>query len=290
MKTLLAFSGGIETTYVAWKLLKETNDELSCVFLHLDDKTGTRQFDADIRHFNKVKPVIEELKKIRNFNAFIKTCDRSEINDETNHYYTFFINFAAPYLNSGVYDRISTGRTWEQIGQKILADPNLNGSPSEIAGQRLFKRLVRKGELWNPLANHHWHQNFTKGHALKELPPELLEKTFSCVLPLVDENNVPHACGVCFKCLWIKFLKEKLASGMSPDEIENWRVQKCYEYGGGNVMAPLRYWIYPELGIKVPGHINQPKFTNKQEVIDYVASNRHWSTQNRVNVGIWEGL
>ena len=290
MKTLLAFTGGIETAYIAWKVLTETSDDLTCVFLHVVDKQGVRQFDGDIHQYNKILPLVEELKKIRPFNFYKKDCQRSEITEELNHYYPFFINFAAPYLNSGVFDRIATGRTWEQAGQKILSDPNLMGSPSSIAGQRLFNKLVRRGKLWNPLVTHDYKQNFTKAHAIQELPPEILSKTFSCVTPLKDEHDDLHACGACFKYLWIKNVTEKLASGITPEQIDEWRIQTSYEYGGGNIMAPLRYWIYLEMGVEIPPYIYQPKFQNKAEVIQYVQNKSHYSTQNRKNEGIWEGL
>lgn len=290
MKTLLAFTGGIETAYIAWKVLTETSDDLTCVFLHVVDTQGVRQFDGDIHQYNKILPLVEELRKIRSFSFIKKQCQRAEITEELNHYYPFFINFAAPYLNSGAFDRIATGRTWEQAGQKILADPNLMGSPSSIAGQRLFDKLVTRGNLWNPLVTHDYKQNFTKAHAIQELPPEILSKTFSCVTPMADEYNNLHACGVCFKCLQIRNVNEKLAIGMTPEQIDDWRIQKSYEYGGGNVMAPFRYWIYLEMGIEVPPNAYRPNFKNKNEVIEYVQNNSHYSTKYRKNEGIWEGL
>ena len=289
-RTLLAFSGGIETAYIAWKLLTETEDELTCLFLKTPNSVGRRQFDGDIHQYKKIQPLITELKKIRPFEVILKQCQEHEFNFETEHYYTFFINFAAPLLNLGIYDRIATGRTWEQAGQKILSDPNLNGSPSSIAGKRLFDRLVTKGELWNPLVTHDFKQNFTKAHAIQELPQNILSKTFSCVTPMLNENDEYHACDLCFKCLSIKNINKKLSQGKTPEEIDAWRIEKSYEYGGGQVMAPFRYWIYLEMGVELPPHINQPKFVNKQQIIDYVLNNSHYSTQNRKNEGVWEGL
>jgi hypothetical protein len=288
-RTLLTFTGGIETTYIAWKLLSETQDEVTGIYLYLPVRENVRLFDGDINHFNKVKPLINELNKIRPFNVIVKKCSPSELTEELNHYYTYFINFAAPLLNNNIYDRIATGRTWEQAGQKILSDPNLNGSPSAIAGQRLFDKLVNRGSLWNPLVTHDYHQNFTKAHALLELPEHILSKTFSCIAPLADSSGDLHACGSCYKCLWIKTIKQKLSEGMTPEQIDAWRIEKSYEYGG-DIMAPIRYWLYLELGVPLPAHINQPNFSNKQQLIDFVQTNPHYSLKNHINVGIWGGL
>ena len=287
-RTLLSFSGGIDSTYIAWKILTETDDELTCLFLHVPDREGML-FQGDTFLYEQSLILVEELKKIRDFKFIMKQCRKDEITDELNCFYTFFINFAAPYLNNNIFDRIVTGHSWEQAGQKILK--NYDRSPVSIAGERLFNKLVTRGELWNPLATHDYVQNYSKAHAITQLPKEILEKSFSCSFPFKDSKNNLKPCNICYKCLWNIHINNMLESGKTPEEIDIYRIQTAYEYGGGELMAPLKYWIYLETGKKPPLHMfKHPDFKSKQEVIDYFLSTSRESIKLRKNVGVWEGL
>jgi tRNA(Met) C34 N-acetyltransferase TmcA len=51
MKTVLTFSGGIDSTYVLWKLLSETQDEITAIFISSDNLSPADFSRYDLRAF-----------------------------------------------------------------------------------------------------------------------------------------------------------------------------------------------------------------------------------------------
>lgn len=286
-KTLLSFTGGMETTYIAWKLLTETDDEITLLYLQKQPDVEMRNIDAYPEIIQQAQPLLDYLQNIRPFNLIIKDIAQEEITPDTDHYYTFLVNYAIPLINAGTYDRLVTGRAADQAGQKVLADQM--GSPSSIAGQRLWDAHATRGSLWHPLVTGDFGHEGSKPYIVDLLPYALKEKTFSCVIPVVGLEKL-ESCGMCFKCLWLKKIDEMMQDGMSPEEIDEWRVERAFYYGGGTVMAPFRYWIYMELGIQSPPFVRQPNFATKEDLQAWLSTHKHYSTNGRPNTGIWEGL
>jgi 7-cyano-7-deazaguanine synthase in queuosine biosynthesis len=253
-KSLVLFSGGLDSTYVLYKLLSETDDEVTAI-------TFQRDYDSELYvaypplNFTRLPKLIAELKKIRNFNHIMKTVTEEEMNPNTDHTYTYFISYAAPFLNDGTYDRIVTGRTAEQWDKKVqVADfKTIDGSPTNVAATRLFRNIVTRGEVWNPLQKNVWHENFNKWHAFYYLPQNLYRLTFSCNRPIaVDYGKDIQACGNCYKCLWDEKVEELISLGFTATMIDEWRKNKAYYYGSENpshkIYAPMRIWLPIEIG------------------------------------------
>lgn len=281
MKTLVAFSGGTDSTYVMYKLLTETDDEVTAVLFKKDKLAEVLNLAPNVSYIN-VPNVLEELRKIRPFNFIEHYIQAKNQDEETKHYYTYFIKYAAPFLNDGTYDRIVTARTWEQFNQNIISTTH-KGSIAEIAAQRLMKREVTRGYLWNPLVTHEYHQNFNKAHAFLHLPENLSKYVNSCVAPSTYNDQV-IPCGKCYKCLFNMKVKAFLAEGQTPEQIQAWTEAKCFEYGGDSgKSAPIRKWIDIE-------YMDDPvkKFFRKKDVIEDVKNKPHYTFDNIKPEGIWD--
>jgi 7-cyano-7-deazaguanine synthase in queuosine biosynthesis len=253
-KSLVLFSGGLDSTYVLYKMLSETDDEITAI-------TFQRDYDSELYvaypplNFVRLPKLIEELRKIRNFNHSIKTVTEEEMNPNTDHTYTYFISYAAPFLNDGTYDRIVTGRTAEQWNKfvKVSDEKIIKGSPTNIAATRLWRNTVTRGEVWNPLQNNAWHTDFNRWHVNYYLPSNLYKLTLSCNRPIsVDDGTWNKSCGQCYKCLWDEKVTELIELGFTSEMIDNWRKDKAYYYGSRRaespIWAPMRIWLPIEMG------------------------------------------
>jgi len=253
-KSLVLFSGGLDSTYVLYKMLSETDDEITAV-------TFQRDYDSELYvayppiNFLRLPSLIEELRKIRNFNHSMITVTEEEMNPNTDHTYTYFISYAAPFLNDGTYDRIVTGRTSEQWDKfvKVSDEKIIKGSPTNIAATRLWRNIVTRGEVWNPLQQNVWHENFNKWHAFYYLPQNLYRLTLSCNRPIAIDNGTSNkACGQCYKCLWDEKVADLISQGYTAEMIDVWRKDRAYYYGSQQVdapvWAPMRIWLPIEMG------------------------------------------
>ena len=247
-KTLIAFSGGMDTAYLLYKLLSETKDEVTA--LHLVRDEDTKHKIASPHKNNKHIPaLVEELRKIRDFKFITKlVADDDYPPDIMHHWYPYLISYAAPFLNEGIYDRVGTGRTWEQFNQRVVnfIDPftklPIRGNPSAFATQRLFDKLVHKGTIWKPLTTHEYHRDFNRWHVFSYLPKEIRKHTFSCDFPnFVDDEAIP--CGGCHKCLWDKFTEAVVAQRWTAKQLEDYKLTKAREFGSGSKVAPMRAWL-----------------------------------------------
>jgi 7-cyano-7-deazaguanine synthase in queuosine biosynthesis len=285
MKSLLAFSGGTDSTYVLYKLLTETDDEVTAITLKKDKTAEVLNLAGD-RSYANIPYVLEELLKIRDFKFIEHRIREKHQTEETKHYYTYFVSYAAPFLNDGTYDRIITARTWEQHNQKMISKTVI-GSISEIAAQRLMKRETNRGYIWNPLVTHDFHQNFNKAHIYLHLPKNLKKYTVSCSNPsleFVDSKRIVKECGECYKCLFNEKVEQFLALGHTPEQIQNWTETKGFEYGGNlGLSAPIRKWIHID---RMEDSIKKEEA--KQALIYDVNNKRHYTFNTIKAEGIWK--
>jgi 7-cyano-7-deazaguanine synthase in queuosine biosynthesis len=238
----------MDSTYVIYKLLSETNDDVTAIVL-IRGEHAKRTITPRREILKHVPNLIQELKKIRTFDVIFKVAEDNDYSDEImHHWYTYLIAYAAPFLNEGLYDRVATGRTWEQFNIKVVdfIDPATNepivGNPTAFATQRLFDRLVEKGTIWKPLTTHDFHDHFTRWHAFKCIPDNIRNRTFSCFSPIEnDYGNTP--CGKCHKCLWDKITLLFIENGYTAEQLETYKVAKSIEYGSPGKTANMRAWL-----------------------------------------------
>jgi hypothetical protein len=247
-KTLVAFSGGWDSTLILWKLLNETNDEITAVYLDSQFVKTDIGTIKEYVQFIRAQKVVDELRKIRNFEFISYKIKPSDITEELYLKYLQFVQYAAPFINDGTYDKLVHGASYEDASCKIL--PHLEYFPTYYVVQRLFDRLCTRGELYEPLIKDNtWYEHYTRAHAMLELPINIKAVVASCDDPEYDNDTNDFVdCGECRKCLENKLSSDMLTAGKTPEEILQWKKQKSIEYGTNELMAPLIFWIRKEMG------------------------------------------
>lgn len=286
-KTILLTSGGVDSTFVLYKLLTETDDEVSVVMFERLAKHPelVRLMLLKKEQNAKFPKLMAEMLKIRPFTINRELVTPDMVTEETSHYYTYFVNWCAPGVNSGKYERLASGRTWEQFDTNHMKGKL--GSPAHYAAQRLLTKLCGgKGELWNPLITHEFIKNYARSDALKVLPKEIMALTNSCADPVViDDGASTKPCGECYRCLWDIKVNELLKAGWNSDQINLWRKLKGLQYGGGNnISAPYRFWIPLEVGY---GRIIDGLDT-QQKIMHRMQTRKSYILEARENTGIWD--
>jgi hypothetical protein len=276
MKTLVLWSGGADSTFLLHKLLTETSDEVTALTFGGQGFASTEAAQEQLLNLPKLEA---ELQKIRSFSTARINFSDLNIPDRSisRHFYTSFVYYAAPFLNDGTYDRITSGRTWEQHDQTVISSLNIRGMPATFAAHRLFKTLATRGSLWEPLITHDLVSKYGRYHALTMLPENLAGEIVSCGVASYDQATSKYvACGRCYKCMWDRKVKGFIAEGFGPDEIGFYRRAKSLQYGGGrNLSASLRFWLPLEMGEAPYNGLD-----TKEKVQLYVQSRGHMSIAN----------
>jgi len=293
MKNLLLFSGGADSSYIAYKILSETNEPLTTVTWTTSDVNNNWANKAISMHnFNDL---VAELKKIRDFDVIIHDVASSRINDENNHHILYGIEWASEHINNSTYDRLVTGRTWEQQNQSLFKGKEIKGTPTHFASINLWNKLMTRGEMIHPLADDAYHDQFNRYHVFTYLPEAIRSKTISCFSPILNgETDHVSACGECYKCLWDEKVLQLTQNGYGSSQINAWRRIKSLEYGGGNnLSAPIRYWLPVEMG---KGNIYRVRnvdnrtvtLDTKSKIQHHTQTTKHYTIRNRPETGIWD--
>jgi hypothetical protein len=179
MKTAIAFTGGVDSTFLAYKILTETADTV-------------RLFRIDYRNdpvFRRVTaPYAEEI-------AGQRVADWLAANVRPVEYITVNVNAfqagewsslqcvrtGAEWVRDGLFDRLMIGRNME------ARKPN-RGLKTVAAQRRIYAEIVGSGEPEFPLDA----QDLGKPHAHATLPPALLALALVCKRPqIVDGEIIP---------------------------------------------------------------------------------------------------
>jgi 7-cyano-7-deazaguanine synthase in queuosine biosynthesis len=250
MKSIVAFSGGLDSIYVLWKELTETSNEVTAVYF------ATPNHIYNIRQKYKIKAIspasqsiplankMQELafiieKQTRPFSMAVVPYDSSKIVDPetgSNHGSVLRVKWAIDRINAGMADRFVAGHCRDNDG--ALAD-NAETQKTDTASSLsmdAFKALATRGEYALPLQD----TNYTIAHAYAELPQELLDAHLSC-----DSSATIGSCGVCYKCSMHQYAKGKLASGMTPDQFFEHTMSKSMISPG--MWRSERRWLAEEV-------------------------------------------
>jgi hypothetical protein len=282
-KTLVPFSGGVDSTYILWKLLLETDDEVTAMYLGEEHYNGDIYADKSPIQYQRSLVLVEELRKIRDFKYFKYNVKNSDISEEIQNKALIIIQYAAPFINDGTYDRIAAGGSYEDKFNKVLDDRDF--SPMYYAAHNLFNKLCTRGEYWEPLVHGDWHPRYNRTHAFLDLPKHILDLTTACSAPKIDKETYEFVeCGLCYKCNMTRKYNELLSQGLTPDEITDWKIKKCYEYGPGKYMISASKWIYLETGIGGPPGLS------KESILEDFEKNGHFNVLRMPSTGIREGI
>jgi hypothetical protein len=293
-KTVVGFSGGWDSTFLMWKLLTETDDEITAIYLNGESVTQHIFTNKSQIQYTRAQKVIEELQKIRTFSFVTHVLDEGEITSEINNKILLFIQHVAPMINDGTYDRLTFGSSYEDQHRRVI--PHLEYTSNYYASKRLFDKLCTRGEYFIPLVDTTWYPKYTKAYALVELPDNIKNVIASCQEPVYDsETDSFDNCGECGNCVIIEKFKELLDSGMTPNEIVTWRLNKASEYGDGTVMVGSPNdidWLALEMG--KPGAMTKEQIQNSTGELYFKLKFSVYKDEDKnyehYNNDIWRGL
>lgn len=209
MNTLIALGGGLDSTFLLYELLKDTDDIVHGLFCDLstvqyDDKRAAR----DVWKASAIAETIAVRRICEWFAAHVRpfVCQTIFVESSAEARAPTVMREAAK-MAAG-FDRFIFGRAADQMCtprnppyyRKLWAESAPAGIPME----------------W-PLVD----RNQGRPHALVALPPELTALTISCNEPDIA-GGLPVPCGSCPKCYQTAKAKEMLAGGMTPDQAQDW--------------------------------------------------------------------
>ena len=285
MKSAVAFSGGYDSTYLLYKLLYETDDEVTAItFMRkTEDGNGKENFFIHPEPLlAQVPELVTELQKIRSFTHITQIVNPSDVVEENSAIISYFVKYCIDDINSGKYDRLGTGRSWEQWNDFQVS--YMKGLVADIAAQRLFDRDAKRGKLWMPFVTDDFHDKYCRWHVLKYLPEKYQKIAISCCEPVNVDGQV-RRCDQCHKCIWDDKVREMIDQGWNSTQVNEWRFLKGIQYGGGNnLCAATRFWM--------PLDFDKGKILygldTKEKVIKYTQTRRYYSIANKKNEGIWK--
>lgn len=184
MKTFVPFSGGLDSTYLLWKLLSQTTDEITALYVDVKSTDPYILTKYDIRSFslyegstermNNVNNVVSWLKEnVRNFNFVIEPMNTQflvrDINNP-NSTASYFTRWAAPKLNDGTLDRICLAHEWDNDGYGNGGTVGLNRRPGSWVAHDIFPAVATRGRLEFTLLD----MDYNQAYALSEMPNDLV--------------------------------------------------------------------------------------------------------------------
>jgi len=235
MKTIIPLSGGLDSTYALWKLLSETSDEVTALFVNMDNFDTAWNLRYDLRGFSGgddptlAFTVFEWLKQnVRTFTLLNHSFDTNNLVrgfGKTNNPQVYATRYAIPKINEGEYDRISFAVEKENDGWSNGGTINFR-RPGSIAAREIFVATAQRGSIDFPLVT----SNYTQANALFELPKPLLD-----IIIAYSENDTS------FKYKKKQWLKSLLNEGKTTEEIYGIWYSKCTVYP--DKWFSMKYWI-----------------------------------------------
>lgn len=203
MKSLIAFSSGYDSLYIAWKYLTETNNEVTLFFMDMSLLQKQKEVESYINPFQKYTALISHkwMKKNLRDHKF-KTHFVKKMDHKCDHGKQF-IRITAKMINEGLYDEVVHGSS----GLSVIATRT-------GVMKKEFDSLATRGSLRFPLAE--WNKN--TAHLMMELPREMKHLAISCNFATTDDKGDFVECGLCHKCFRNKTIRRQLKNGSSPEE------------------------------------------------------------------------
>ena len=208
MKSVIAFSSGYDSLYIAWKYLTETNNDVTLFFMDMSLLRKQKEVESYINPFQKYTALIshkwmkENLRDHKFKTHFVKKMDHKCDHGKQ------FIRITAKMINEGLYDEVVHGSS----GLSVIATRT-------GVMKKEFDSLTTRGSLRFPLAE--WNKN--TAHLMMELPKEMKHLAISCNFATTDDKGGFIECGLCHKCFRNKTIRRQLKNGSSPEKaMENY--------------------------------------------------------------------
>ena len=235
---LVLFSGGADSTFLTYKLLTETQDDVTLAIICSSDGSVANGFNR--RKIIKVHNIVKELRKVRDLEVVYKLAKKEDIAEfSEDNWYNFGVREFKSDFISGKYDRFVTGCGYEQNDGAFMKNSSTRGVRPYFDAKKKFEDEVGVGQFWAPLVTHDFYQNYNRWH-LKFMPENLRDISLSCIA----DNN----CGVCGKCLYDSKVRQCIADGWTAEDLNEWRQERSRFYGRTRD-ATILYWIHVEMGV-----------------------------------------
>jgi len=246
MKTIVNFSGGLDSIYVLWKELTTTDNKVTAIYYSGENFTNeqiaefpslqiTTGKSAALRwmYCQQIAEVIK--RESRDFTLVKEMYDLSIIKNIT-HTYAPIVRAIQTIknINNGQFDRFMAGISRDNDGWYI--DSNDSSSSAVVD---CFANNATRGEIYLPLIE----SNYTPAHAFAELPESLLTIHRSCDNNLYSTKNI--SCHNCYKCHMHKFAKKLMSEGKTPDEIYDIYTEKSIMPNG--MWKSQKIWLSEEV-------------------------------------------
>lgn len=234
MKTIISFSGGLDSTYALWKLLSETTDEVTAMFIDTSNIDPSLVLRYDLRGWSpvselEVQPIVDWLQQ--NARSFIFAPQPFTTDyvvrgfGSTNNLQAYAARYAFPRINSNQYDRLILPSEKENDGWSNGGTVEIR-RPGSIAAREIFIAGATRGSIEFPLIA----SNYTQANALSELPAGLLALTDVCA---VEDQG--------YKCQKRRWLQGQLDQGKTPAQVWNAYYANCTPVAGK--WFSMKYWL-----------------------------------------------
>jgi len=237
MRIILPISGGLDSTYLLWGFLSETEDDITAVFLDLQKYQPVSPFYPNVSYaagkqsdLDRVVRLVERLSSERSFTFQIKD-PYPELDGQQNISLScYLVEKITPLINAGDYDALAIPYEHGNEGHSSrMAGRSAHGF---FAAMEIFRASAKRGKLWLPLME----QKYCQSQAFAELPQDILDLTLSCEKPTDDKP-----CGTCFKCSKREFFRKRLSLGETPQQaFAYWMAQATAVKGK---WWPTRHWL-----------------------------------------------
>jgi len=184
--TLVLLSGGVDSTYMLYKYLKDTNRALHVHHVALDRSVSNAKKIAEWR---AVDNIVKYLREIRPFEFSYSEMNMPGYDGSTLH--AFYAMVAATMVLAKGYGKVASGR--------LATDNTTTGWRNMHHALRVFDAAV-DGRTNPPPEWVFPIDNLTKTDCIKGMPKELFALTWSCQHPKLKENGDIVECRKCIGC------------------------------------------------------------------------------------------
>lgn len=242
MKTAIGFSGGLDSTYVLWRMLSTTTDEITAVFFdlsYLQQEPGRVSWLEEVAPYQKISAsnVAQWLRtNVRDFKFKITVVKSFDGIEPTKSLRLYHIDALGPLVANNTYDRIAFGH-----GARNSNFPSVPKTGMAVEAKLEMMKYAAAETLYEPIPN--W--SVSTFDMISELPTELYALTYSCTRPSIGVNGEFLDCGKCEKCVFYAIAEKQIAEGvLKSNQWAGWLMTTpsfTYDDRGVNRTATLEF-------------------------------------------------
>jgi hypothetical protein len=225
MRTLVPLTGGMDSTYLLWKLLSQTQDEITAINLDFGNTDPDLRRKYDLRafspedwtfgHSDKPQLVAAWLKtNVRNFTTVTEPMTVEFMSKDINFPNNppgYLARYAVKKINNNEFDRLCLANEWENDGAANGGTIGRTRRPGAWVAYDVFVATAQRGSLDFTLLD----MNYNQAYALAEMPKEL-----------IDLVRYPKTLNLA-KASKVSWFKRQLNEGKTPAEAGDIAKAKC---------------------------------------------------------------